>query len=150
MESNVKSFDLRGIEQLDDISSIDLANELSYFDDEEIKVLCYKLDDETLARVLEEAEFKNQNRIIKYLNNDRILRVFKYMSKDDIVDILGDINIGTAKDLINRMQDAGVDTNYIRKQKYDRMVYLGYYGYYQQHDMTFPVLIENTDIPLAM
>ena len=56
----------------------------------------------------------------------------------------------SADDFINRMQDAGVDTNYIRKQKYDRMVYLGYYGYYQQHDMTFPVLIENTDIPLDM
>ena len=101
----MRTVDLRLIDKLDDITSVDLANELSSFDDEEIKVLCYKLDDEMLARVLEEAEFKNQNRIIKYLNNDRILRVFKYMSKDDIVDILGDINIGTAKDLINRMQE---------------------------------------------
>jgi hypothetical protein len=56
----------------------------------------------------------------------------------------------SADDMLNRMQDAGVDTNYIRKQKYDRMVYLGYYGYFQQHDMTFPVLIEDTDIPLDM
>lgn len=101
----MRTVDLRLIDKLDDITSVDLANELSSFDDEEIKVLCYKLDDEMLARVLEEAEFKNQNRIIKYLNNDRILRVFKYMSKDDIVDILGEINIGTAKDLINRMQE---------------------------------------------
>ena len=101
----MRTLDLRLIDKLDDITSVDLANELSSFDDEEIKVLCYKLDDEMLARVLEEAEFKNQNRIIKYLNNDRILRVFKYMYKDDIVDILGDINIGTAKDLINRMQE---------------------------------------------
>ena len=101
----MRTVDLRLIDKLDDITSVDLANEVSSFDDEEIKVLCYKLDDEMLARVLEEAEFKNQNRIIKYLNNDRILRVFKYMSKDDIVDILGDINIGTAKDLINRMQE---------------------------------------------
>ena len=53
----------------------------------------------------------------------------------------------SADDMINRMQDEGVDTNYIRKQKYDRMVYLGYYGYFQQHDMTFPVLVEDTDIP---
>ena len=105
MDNNMRTVDLRLIDKLDDITSVDLANELSSFDDEEIKVLCYKLDDEMLARVLEEAEFKNQNRIIKYLNNDRILRVFKYMSKDDIVDILGDINIGTAKDLINRMQE---------------------------------------------
>ena len=105
MESNVRKLDLRLIEKLDDISSIDLANELSDFDDEEIQILCSKLENEALARVLEEAEFKNQNRIIKYLDNERILSVFKYMSKDDIVDILGNINIGTSKDLINRMQE---------------------------------------------
>ena len=105
MESNVRKLDLRLIEKLDDISSNDLANELSDFDDEEIQILCSKLENEALARVLEEAEFKNQNRIIKYLDNERILSVFKYMSKDDIVDILGNINIGTSKDLINRMQE---------------------------------------------
>lgn len=54
----------------------------------------------------------------------------------------------SADDMLNRMQDEGVDTNYIRKPKLSRMVYLGYYGYYQQHDMTFPVLVDNTDIPL--
>lgn len=52
-----------------------------------------------------------------------------------------------ADDLLNRMQEAGVDTNYIRKPKRDRMVYLGYYGYFQQHDMNFPVLVNDEDIP---
>lgn len=51
-------------------------------------------------------------------------------------------------DAVNRMQDAGLDSNYIRKEKYDRMVYLGYYGYFQQHDIEFPVLVNNADIPL--
>lgn len=113
MDSSVKKLDLRLIENLDDISSIDLANELSEFDDDEIQILCEKLNDEALARIIEEAEFKNQNRIIKYLNNNRILSIFKFMSKDDIVDILGKINIGTAKDLINRMQEG--DKNVIRE-----------------------------------
>ena len=54
----------------------------------------------------------------------------------------------SADNMIDRMQDAGVDSNYIRKPKLSRMVYLGYYGYYQQHDMTFPVLVDNADIPL--
>jgi len=54
----------------------------------------------------------------------------------------------SADDMINRWQDSGVDSNYIRKPKLSRMVYLGYYGYFQQHDMTFPVLVDNTDIPL--
>jgi len=53
-----------------------------------------------------------------------------------------------ADDMINRLQEEGVDTNYIRKPKLSRMVYLGYYGYFQQHDMTFPVSVDDTDIPL--
>ena len=54
----------------------------------------------------------------------------------------------SADEMLNRWQDEGVDTNYIRKPKLSRMVYLGYYGYYQQHDMTFPVLVNDADIPL--
>ena len=53
-----------------------------------------------------------------------------------------------ADEMIDRWQDEGVDTNYIRKPKLSRMVYLGYYGYFQQHDMTFPVNVDNADIPL--
>ena len=54
----------------------------------------------------------------------------------------------SADEMIDRLQDEGVDTNYIRKPKLSRMVYLGYYGYFQQHDMTFPVNVDNADIPL--
>ena len=54
----------------------------------------------------------------------------------------------SADAMVDRWQDAGVDTNYIRKPKLSRMVYLGYYGYFQQHDMTFPVSVDNADIPL--
>lgn len=55
----------------------------------------------------------------------------------------------SADEMLDRWQDEGVDTNYIRKPKLSRMVYLGYYGYYQQHDMTFPVLVNDADIPLT-
>ena len=54
----------------------------------------------------------------------------------------------SADEMLDRMQESGVDTNFIRKPKLSRMVYLGYYGYFQQHDMTFPVLVNNADIPL--
>lgn len=54
----------------------------------------------------------------------------------------------SADEMLDRWQDEGVDTNYICKPKLSRMVYLGYYGYYQQHDMTFPVLVNDADIPL--
>lgn len=52
-----------------------------------------------------------------------------------------------ADNLIASWQEEGVDTNYIRKQELDRMVYVGYYGYFQQHDMTFPVLVRTEDVP---
>lgn len=43
-----------------------------------------------------------------------------------------------------------MDTNYIRKFEKSRMVYLGYYGYFQQHDMNFPVTVNNADIPVSL
>jgi hypothetical protein len=52
--------------------------------------------------------------------------------------------------MVDRWQDAGVDSNYIRKFDKSRMVYLGYYGYFQQHDMTFPVTVDNADIPVSL
>ncbi len=55
-----------------------------------------------------------------------------------------------ADDMVDRWQDAGVDSNYIRKFDKSRMVYLGYYGYFQQHDMTFPVTVNNADIPVSL
>lgn len=54
----------------------------------------------------------------------------------------------SADETLDRWQEEGVDTNYIRKPKLSRMVYLGYYGYFQQHDMTFPVSVDNAYIPL--
>lgn len=52
-----------------------------------------------------------------------------------------------ADDLVASWQEEGVDTNYIRKQELDRMVYVGYYGYFQQHDMLFPVLVQPESVP---
>lgn len=92
-------------ESIDDITSVDLALELSECEDEQIEELCLKLDDEELASILEESEEKTQIKILNILDNKRVLKVFNYMSKDDIVDILGEINIGKAKELINLMKD---------------------------------------------
>jgi len=91
--------------ELDDVTTVDLALELSNYEDEELENLCAKLEDEELAGILEESELKTQLRIISLLNNKRTLRLFNYMSKDDIVDILGEINAGKAKELINLMKE---------------------------------------------
>lgn len=50
-------------------------------------------------------------------------------------------------DLLAKWEDEGLDSTYIRKLDLDRMVYVGYYGYFQQHDMTFPINVANSDVP---
>ncbi len=106
MDSNEKKdLDLKMTEDLDDVTTVDLAWQLSNYDDDELKELCQKLDDEELAGILEESELKTQLRMIKLLDNNQVLKLFGYMSKDDIVDILGETNVGKAKELINLMKE---------------------------------------------
>lgn len=93
------------LNQLDDITSVDLALQLSDLEDNEIQEICSKLSDKELASILEESEEKTQIRILDLLRNAKILNIFSYMSKDDIVDILGEIEIGKSKELINLMKD---------------------------------------------
>lgn len=106
MDSNEnRELDLEVTENLDDVTTVDLALQLSEYDDDQLQELCEKLEDEELAGILEESELKTQLRIIKILDNKRILSLFNYMSKDDIVDILGETNVGKAKELINLMKE---------------------------------------------
>ena len=111
MDSNEnKEIDVELEDNLDELSTVDLALKLSDYNYEEIKELCERLEDEKLSMILEESELKTQLKIIKILNNNRILKLFSYMSKDDIVDILGEINAGKAKELINLMKEGDKKT----------------------------------------
>ena len=96
--------DLDNLEELDDITAVDLALKLSEYDDDELEEFLKKPTEEELAGILEEAELDTQLRILKFLDNKKILKVFSYMSKDDIVDILGEMNVGKSKELINLMK----------------------------------------------
>ena len=89
----------------EDVKIIDLAVEMSNYDEEKIKEICNNLNDEQLAIVLEQCDEKVIREIVKVLDNKRILNIFSYMAKDDIVDILGIIDIGNAKQLINLMKE---------------------------------------------
>lgn len=96
--------DLENLEELDDITAVDLALKLSEYDDDELEEFLKKPTEEELAGILEEAELDTQLRILKFLDNKKILKIFSYMSKDDIVDILGEMNVGKSKELINLMK----------------------------------------------
>lgn len=106
MDSNDnKELDLEVTENLDDVTTVDLALQLSEYDDDQLQELCDKLENEELAGILEESELKTQLRMVKFLDTKRTLKLFGYMSKDDIVDILGETNVGKAKELINLMKE---------------------------------------------
>ena len=70
-----------------------LAAKLKYMNDDELEEFLKKPTEEELAGILEEAELDTQLRILKFLDNKKILKVFSYMSKDDIVDILPDDSV---------------------------------------------------------
>lgn len=94
---------------LNDIKYVDLALQLSDYEDKDIQRVCNSLDDDSLAKVLEESEVKIQKKIIGFINNERAINVFSYMQKDDIVDILGELNTGRRKELMLAMKKGDVD-----------------------------------------
>ena len=89
---------------LDEIKLVDLALELSDYEDEQIESICKEFDDENLAKILEESEVKVQKKIISYLDNSRAINVFSNMSNDDVADVLGVLNTGRRKELIRAMK----------------------------------------------
>ena len=104
-ENDEKKGELKNnFDSANDIQLVDLAVSLSDYEDEEIEKICKDLNNENLAKVLEEAEVKIQKKIISFLDNSRVIEIFSFMSKDDIADVLGVLNTGRRKQLINIMK----------------------------------------------
>ena len=55
--------------ELNDIKYVDLALQLSDYEDKDIQRICNSLDDDSLAKVLEESEVKVQKKIISFISN---------------------------------------------------------------------------------
>ena len=102
--NEIKKEPEKNLDSANDIQLVDLAVSLSAYEDEEIEKICTDLNDESLAKVLEEAETKIQKKIIGLLDNSRVIEIFSFMSKDDIADVLGSLNTGRRKQLINVMK----------------------------------------------
>lgn len=104
-ENNEEINELKNnLDSPNEIQLVDLAVSLSDYEDEELEKLCVDLNDESLAKVLEEAETKIQKKLIGFLDNSRVIEIFSFMSKDDIADVLGVLNTGRRKQLINIMK----------------------------------------------
>lgn len=83
---------------------IDIAHALEDATDDETTHFLSLVSDEHLANILEDAEPKERNRLVGLLGNHRLLFIFPFMEKDDIVDILGEMEIGRQKSLMNLMK----------------------------------------------
>lgn len=83
---------------------IDIAHALEDATDDETTHFLSLVSDEHLANILENAEPKERNRLVGLLGNHRLLFIFPFMEKDDIVDILGEMEIGRQKSLMNLMK----------------------------------------------
>lgn len=103
MEQKLKEINL--LDLSDDNKLIDIAKSLDEYDDNQILKLCSALTDEKLSLILTQADVQSQRRLMDFMTNEKIIKTFSYMPKDDVVDILGVINIGKAKELINKMKE---------------------------------------------
>lgn len=83
---------------------IDIAHALEDATDDETTHFLSLVSDEHLANILEDAEPKERDRLVGLLGNHRLLFIFPFMEKDDIVDILGEMEIGRQKSLMNLMK----------------------------------------------
>lgn len=83
---------------------IDIAHALEDATDDETTHFLSLVSDEHLANILEDAEPKERDRLVELLGNHRLLFIFPFMEKDDIVDILGEMEIGRQKSLMNLMK----------------------------------------------
>ena len=90
-------------EYITDVNAIDVAKCAEELDDRQLWKLCYLLQSEDLAKVLEQAEEGLSVRMVQSITNDELIDVFGYMQKDDIADLIGNLPIVQRKALINQM-----------------------------------------------
>lgn len=92
------------LKEYEKIHPIDLAVEMEAWEGKLLKQFCSIAEDGMLAEILEASEVKLQQKLMEYLDNEKILRIFANMQKDDIADILGDLKIGRSKALVDLMK----------------------------------------------
>lgn len=92
-------------EFITDVNAIDVARCAEELDDRQLWKLCYLLQAEDLAKVLEQAEEGFAVRMVQSITNDELIDVFGYMQKDDIADLIGNLPVVQRKALINQMME---------------------------------------------
>lgn len=96
-------------ELLEKYYPIDIAWALEEVTNEELDTFMESIPSEPLATILEVAEPELQLRMLEQLTFRRASVLFQYMSNDDVVDILGNLPVGTRKKYIKKMRGDSQD-----------------------------------------
>lgn len=99
---------------LEEIHTVDVAESMEEIeDDKELIRIFNMLSLENQVEIIEDADEDLQKRIIELLDVEDVIELFTEMSPDDIVDILGYINIYKSKEILNKMKRS--EANKIRE-----------------------------------
>lgn len=88
----------------DSMEPYDYAQLIDDLEDDDLKPALNLLEEDDLAEVMKQADEKQQLRMARFLDNDRLLEAFEHMQKDDIVDMLGEFPTWRRKEVINLMK----------------------------------------------
>lgn len=92
-------------EVIESAYAIDIAIALEDFTDEELLDFCKRLDDEHIARILEQMDEDLQQRFVALFDYKQLISIFSHMSNDDIADILGQMPIDRRKALMKMFKN---------------------------------------------
>lgn len=111
----LKSNDSQQIDEcLNEVHPVDVARELESLEDFELIEYLAVLPDDFLVEIIEAVDEDYQSRIVDLLSFERISRLFKLMSTDIIVDILGNLSVGTRKKYLRLMKESEqLDINHL-------------------------------------
>lgn len=86
------------------LEPVDISVELEQ-DPDLIPDFCSLSDDKTIAEVMTPADETVQKKILKQLDDYRVLYIFNFMPKDEITDALGLVSDGRRGRLLNKMRE---------------------------------------------
>ncbi len=91
-------------EVIESAYAIDIAIALEEFSEEELLKFYGRIDNEHMARILEQMDEDLQQDFVDLLDYPDILAMFKFMSNDDIADIIGEMPVNRRKTIMRMLK----------------------------------------------
>lgn len=103
--SQLLNGDQKQIEELTEkVHPVDTANAIEELDDDKLIKIFAFLPDDYLSEMLEFVDEDFQIKMVDLLSFERVSRLFQMIPRDTIVDILGNLPVGTRKSFLRMMK----------------------------------------------